>query len=150
MKPNLDQWLAQHGGTVRPARPPEGLYARLKRVAELVHGAPEADEHLPRVLWRDGDGRICGRVVRGKCVIGRQRDCDVRIDLPRVSRRHCEIWSEKSEVWIRDLGSTNLTWVNGRPINRPTALRDGDWIELGEVGMAFCAPEEMSVKAEQA
>jgi len=52
------------------------------------------------------------------CVIGRGEDCTVRLVAPEVSRRHAEIFPRDGAWWVRDLGSSNGTLVNGRPIAR--------------------------------
>jgi hypothetical protein len=65
----------------------------------------------------------------GAVVIGRGRWCDVRIPSARVSRRHCCLILSGNEVFIRDLGSTNGTWINGRRVERGT-LRPGDEIKF--------------------
>jgi pSer/pThr/pTyr-binding forkhead associated (FHA) protein len=49
-------------------------------------------------------------------VVGRHRDCDARLDSPRVSRWHCCLTEVDGEVWVRDLGSTNGTWIDGRRV----------------------------------
>ena len=62
-------------------------------------------------------------------VVGRRHDCDVRVDSSRVSRRHCCLAMSRDEVVVRDLSSTNGTWVNGERIVAAAELRHGD--ELG-------------------
>jgi pSer/pThr/pTyr-binding forkhead associated (FHA) protein len=62
-------------------------------------------------------------------VVGRNHDCDVRVDSSRVSRRHCCLVLRHDEVVIRDLNSMNGTWVNGQPVEAAATLRHGD--ELG-------------------
>ena len=48
------------------------------------------------------------------CVIGRSRNCDVRIiDDDHLSRRHAALTCTDEDVVIIDLGSANGTWVNG-------------------------------------
>jgi pSer/pThr/pTyr-binding forkhead associated (FHA) protein len=49
-------------------------------------------------------------------VLGRHRWCDVRIQSVRVSRRHCCLILTRDKVFVRDLGSTNGTRINGRHI----------------------------------
>jgi pSer/pThr/pTyr-binding forkhead associated (FHA) protein len=53
---------------------------------------------------------------RGSILIGRHPECDVLLDSLRVSRRHCIITAEGGAVVVRDLGSTDGTWVNGRRV----------------------------------
>jgi pSer/pThr/pTyr-binding forkhead associated (FHA) protein len=58
-------------------------------------------------------------------LVGRDRRCDVRIESFRVSRRHCCIALDRDRVLVVDLGSTNGTRINGRPV-REGMLRPGD------------------------
>lgn len=51
-----------------------------------------------------------------------------------LSRRHAEIFIDNGQCYIRDLGSANGTWIDGRPIAHETvALRPGQQIWLGHV-----------------
>jgi pSer/pThr/pTyr-binding forkhead associated (FHA) protein len=58
-------------------------------------------------------------------LVGRHPACEVCLGSSRVSRRHCCLASGNGEVFIRDLGSTNGTWINGRRIG-VGELRPGD------------------------
>jgi hypothetical protein len=73
-----------------------------------------------------------------KAVLGRSRDCDVRIADENVSRRHAEIRHDDG-WWIVDLGSTNGTTVNGSRAKRER-LRDGDRITIGSTEIVFGTP----------
>ncbi len=53
---------------------------------------------------------------RRTVLIGRHPTCDVLLDSLRVSRRHCVVTSKRGAVVVRDLGSTNGTWINGRRV----------------------------------
>jgi CheY-like chemotaxis protein len=64
------------------------------------------------------------------CVLGRGRDCDHRLDDPRVSRRHCEFSLRGGRVWAEDLGSRNGTSLNGEPLVGARPLGDGDRLDL--------------------
>ena len=84
---------------------------------------------------------VGGRVVPlsgDRVVVGRSRECDVRVDDGNVSRRHFEIVHESPATWVVvDLGSTNGTEVNGRKVERRTALDDGDRITVGSTELVF-------------
>jgi hypothetical protein len=70
------------------------------------------------------------KVTRFPFRIGRMEANDVVIDDPTVSRFHAEIFKDGRHYYIRDLESTNGTFVNGNQI-RVKRLQDGDIITLG-------------------
>ncbi len=65
-------------------------------------------------------------------LVGRHIECDVRLDSPKVSRRHCCVAMAYDRVLIRDLGSRNGVRVNGRVVNE-ARLRFGDELAIGPV-----------------
>jgi pSer/pThr/pTyr-binding forkhead associated (FHA) protein len=71
-------------------------------------------------------------IQRPVILIGRHPECDIRIDSPKVSRRHCCLALAYDRVMIRDLGSRNGLRVNGRVVEE-TALRPGDEIAIGHI-----------------
>ena len=105
----------------------------------------EPDEHAEEARVEPEPERatltVGGRVVPiagERVVVGRSRECDVRVDDGNVSRRHFELVRESPETWVVvDLGSTNGTEVNGRKIERRTALDDGDRITVGSTELVF-------------
>lgn len=58
----------------------------------------------------------------------------------RVSRRHFEVRKEKGEVSIRDLGSTNGTWIDGEQVTGSRTLEPGSIIEVGSTLLLLEAP----------
>jgi len=70
--------------------------------------------------------------LSGDAVLGRQKDCTVRLTDTSVSRRHAQLRLQDDGLVIEDLGSANGTLVNGRLISEPTPLQDGDELTLGE------------------
>jgi DNA-binding winged helix-turn-helix (wHTH) protein len=73
----------------------------------------------------------------GPNVVGRDRECAVRIDSVTLSRRHAQVVVTNGEATVEDLGSKNGTRVNGQPVVEQVALRDGDQIEVGSVTMTY-------------
>jgi predicted component of type VI protein secretion system len=65
-------------------------------------------------------------------LIGRHLECDVRIDSPKVSRRHCCLAMAYDRVLIRDLGSRNGVRVNGRSIEE-ARLQANDELAIGPI-----------------
>ncbi len=66
-------------------------------------------------------------------VVGRRHDCDLRIPLPTISRRHFEISQNGESLKIRDLDSTGGTFVNGKRVNGDTVVKAGDYVRVGPV-----------------
>ncbi len=66
-----------------------------------------------------------------RAMLGRE-GCELWIEDPSVSRRHAEIYLEGDVVYIRDLGSSNGTWLNGQPLGPyPTPITPGATVHLG-------------------
>lgn len=64
-------------------------------------------------------------------LIGRAAECDIVLSGAAVSREHARIWWENGRCLVQDLGSTNGTRVNGKPITQ-AELAPGDEIQVGE------------------
>lgn len=73
----------------------------------------------------------------GGQIIGRGRTADVRIDALSISRLHARLTYEGVGASIEDLGSKNGSWVNGRRVEEPVPLVDGDEVRLGTVMLTF-------------
>jgi len=69
--------------------------------------------------------------------IGREADMDVVIDNVAVSRRQAEIRLDGGGWLLRDLGSGNGTFVNGRRVDGTAALKPGDEIAFGKYSLFF-------------
>jgi hypothetical protein len=97
---------------------------------------PEPEPEPPRKRFTvtiDGKRR---ELATERAVLGRSRDCEVRVSDLNVSRKHAEI-REQGDSWVLvDLGSTNGTLLNGRKIDREP-LSDGDTITVGSTEIVF-------------
>src|SRR5580658_9376203 len=69
--------------------------------------------------------------------IGSHPKNDVVVDDTTVSRRHATITRKADGFELADLGSTNGTFINGRRLTEPVALKSGDQIKFGSVRFAF-------------
>jgi hypothetical protein len=97
--------------------------------------------HPAQRPWLDVDGDqypLLGAIT----VLGRDNTADVILDDPGISRQHTEIRvtsdGPRLVANIRDLGSTNGTFVNGERINSQR-LADGDRINVGRTALIFRA-----------
>ena len=65
--------------------------------------------------------------------LGRHDDCVIRIKSAQVSRRHCEFFEVGGQLMLRDLGSSNGTYVNGKRVTGEQSLKHGDELTVGAV-----------------
>jgi pSer/pThr/pTyr-binding forkhead associated (FHA) protein len=103
------------------------------REARSSRARPETGAQLLMLL---PDGR---RITLGTGIniVGRDRDADVHVDDPSVSRRHARIVVEGDTVNVEDLESKNGTRVGGVPVSRPTRLAVGDVVTFGGIDARF-------------
>ena len=89
-------------------------------------------------------GRVC-HVQRTQPVTIGRRDAELELNDSRVSRKHARIAFAAGQWWVEDLGSSNGTWVNAQRIATPTALGEGDQLQIGRfrlvVGHVAAEPE---------
>ena len=76
-------------------------------------------------------------------IIGNSPDCDVVVNSPIASARHCQLTQLADGFLLSDLGSSNGTHVNGRRITAATRLNPGDSITLGR-SVSFQWPPELT------
>lgn len=74
-------------------------------------------------------------LVRAITVLGRGTEADIRVEDPGVSRKHCEIVVGNPAL-VRDLNSTNGTFVNGERIGE-LALEDGSVVKIGGTSLVY-------------
>ena len=87
-----------------------------------------------KLLVRGGkhDGRSIP-LPKGRFLIGREQDCNLRPASDLVSRHHCVFHVDDFTVRLRDLGSTNGTLVNGQPLSGEKGLKAGDKVVVGRL-----------------
>jgi hypothetical protein len=69
-----------------------------------------------------------------RVLIGRDAACGLASNEPSLSRRHAEVSFVGEALVIRDIGSSNGTWVDGEPVTaEPVTLRPGQQIFLGHI-----------------
>jgi hypothetical protein len=148
MRTDDDLAIGEFGIATRTAQPEDGAAApppqveagatmiyRSRAHVETQAATPEelgVERELVTLTIGDEQHTIDSRRV----VLGRSRECDVRVDDPNVSRRHAEVRQEDATYWLVDLDSTNGTQLNGRKITR-AKLSDGDRIRLGDTQVVF-------------
>jgi predicted component of type VI protein secretion system len=82
--------------------------------------------------------------VRLPIMLGRGEEAKFRIQHDLVSRRHCEFFERQGQVYVRDLGSTNGTFLNDEqvPASTKTAVSPGAVVRVG--GLSFAVDYQPS------
>ncbi|MCL4303704.1 MAG: PD40 domain-containing protein [Anaerolineae bacterium] len=110
---------------------------------EKQHGAATQVEpsRAPRLEVIRGEN--VGETFKVKLTtrIGRERDNDIVILDPKMSRYHAQISMEAGQWLLADLGSSNRTFLNGVAISEPTPVKEGDRISLGETELVLKMPD---------
>jgi hypothetical protein len=74
--------------------------------------------------------------VSNGVTVGRVAGCDIVINDAKASRRHARFVVESGVVEIEDLGSSNGTLLNSKPVTR-RLLRDGDQVQIGKTIITY-------------
>ena len=80
-------------------------------------------------------------------LVGRNEDCLVQNTDASVSRYHARIEFRNGTYHVTDLGSTNRTFINRKPLMRgqPYEIHDGDEIRLGNIILKVILSDELSL-----
>lgn len=82
---------------------------------------------------------------RPRVILGRADDNDIVVDDSYASRAHAEVAREGHHFVVRDLDSTNGTFVNGRRLTAPHVLSHSDEIRIGSARFTFIDPDVTAV-----
>ena len=93
------------------------------------------------VMLRVLEGREVGRgypIHQTPVSLGRDALCDISILDQRMSRQHAMLFYFPPDFYLKDLGSTNGSFVNDKRINQ-TLIKNGDHLKLGATVLEFIA-----------
>ncbi|MEM7437198.1 MAG: GGDEF domain-containing protein [Myxococcota bacterium] len=79
-------------------------------------------------------------------IIGRSPQCEIQIDQESISRNHCRIRHHEGEFRVRDLDSTNGTYVNDDLVEAEGRLRHGDQLKVGRTILKFIVGDDIEVQ----
>ncbi|HLJ10239.1 MAG TPA: FHA domain-containing protein, partial [Planctomycetaceae bacterium] len=94
------------------------------------------------------EGRQQGKTIPlnvRQFLIGREQDCHLRPNSDLVSRHHCVFTVDDFTVRLRDLGSTNGTFVNGERIQGQVVLNPGDHVAVGKLSFEIVVKKAAAV-----
>jgi predicted component of type VI protein secretion system len=81
-----------------------------------------------------GQGPHKGRVIpvsTPQFLVGRDSKCHLRPASQTISKRHCEVLNREDRWFVRDLHSTNGTFINDEQVTGERELHDGDVLKVG-------------------
>ncbi|KAJ6668983.1 hypothetical protein lerEdw1_007792 [Lerista edwardsae] len=83
------------------------------------------------VIKRNGTDGTHFPLTANSCLFGRKKECDIRIQLPQVSKEHCKIEvNENKEAMLINLSAVNPTQLNGSILQHPTCLKHKDVLTI--------------------
>jgi pSer/pThr/pTyr-binding forkhead associated (FHA) protein len=98
----------------------------------------------PFLKFEDGVGREIPLISGNVWKIGRTEQNTVVLSDDMVSRNHVMIQHEGGQFYLIDMGSRNGSFVNGRRLTAPVALREGDRLSFGEARLCFRNPARVA------
>jgi pSer/pThr/pTyr-binding forkhead associated (FHA) protein len=101
------------------------------------------------VLLKKNGSKKTFRLPDSVTVIGRRSNCDLYIPLTSVSRKHCQLNRHEAVLKIRDLGSRNGTYLNGKRVDE-AVIQAGDNVKVGPLTFTLQIdgqPEEIGASA---
>jgi len=100
---------------------------------------------VARLVFFSGpyQGKSVG-IPQGKTItLGRNRDLELSLPDSKLSRRHCQIGFRDEHYVLKDLKSTNGTFVNGERLDGEAVLNDFDRIVIGDIEIEFHHSEKV-------
>jgi pSer/pThr/pTyr-binding forkhead associated (FHA) protein len=104
------------------------IVAARPRVRSADAGLLSPVETVIRVVELGRERRFEGTAP---LLIGRDRDAQLVLADSEVSRRHARLETQDGTVFLRDLGSSNGTFLNGRRLTSAIEVREGDAVDVG-------------------
>src|SRR5438132_1830534 len=93
-----------------------------------------------RLIPLDGSPAI--EITKDVTVVGRREECDLLLPHKSISKMHCVIVKTDGLLFLRDLGSTNGTRVNGQRVRRAALLPNDQLAIAAQKFRVFLGPEE--------
>jgi ABC-type multidrug transport system ATPase subunit len=109
------------------------------RIDDLVNRNSEGISMVYSVIKGEGNQKWRHYFINDSqsITIGRTEDNSIAVKHSSVSRKHAEIVKKASGFFLRDLGSTNGTFLNGSAVSTEEELREGDVIFIGNTKFIF-------------
>jgi pSer/pThr/pTyr-binding forkhead associated (FHA) protein len=98
---------------------------------------------LPQWQVKATTGAMAGKLfpIDGTKIVGRDPGCDIIVTGTHVSRRHAELSIRGGQLWVKDLGSSNGSFVNGKR-NEEVILKNGDEVKFDAMTFRVVGPAD--------
>ena len=104
---------------------------------------------MSQLILKTPDGKKeIHQIKSGTILLGRKGPANIILNKPNVSSRHAQIIAENETIVIKDLQSSNGTYVNKKRISEQQ-LSDGDTIRIGDFTLIFQENGDTAAKAEE-
>ncbi len=106
---------------------------QLSQAVQTGEPGNSGKESTPQWTLEGFSGKFKGKSypIKGKMTVGREQSCDICIDSKMISKKHAEISPGDGVLELKDLGSTNGTFVNGTRV-QATFLKSGDRLSFDQ------------------
>lgn len=119
-------------------------------LSQAINREQEKPAH-PQWQIKAMTGTTSGKMylVDGTKVIGRDPGCDIIISGPHVSRRHAELSIRSGSLWMKDLGSSNGSFLNGKR-SEESVLKNGDEVKFDAMTFRIVGPANAEESVDEA
>jgi serine phosphatase RsbU (regulator of sigma subunit) len=95
---------------------------------------------MPKLVLLQGGQAIPYNLTEEATVLGRLPECTIQLQSNMVSRRHAEVFLNEGKYYVKDLGSGNGTFLNGKKLESDAELTHNDRLKLGPMLFRFDDP----------
>jgi diguanylate cyclase (GGDEF)-like protein len=119
-------------------------------MTDVVKRPPAAQDACLVVIYGEDLGRRHPLDRESAVVVGRSSKATIQIDQESISRNHAEVSLRDNAFAVRDLGSTNGTYVNDEHVDGYRQLRDGDLLKVGHTIFKFLSGNNVEASYHEA
>lgn len=104
---------------------------------------PEAPPTPSEWSLKANNAALASRVfpLKGTTVVGRSGECDIHLAVAHLSRRHAQLQVIEGLLYVKDLGSANGTFLNGKPVSE-ARVRRGDELRFDTLAFGVLGPSD--------
>ena len=119
------------------------LFLNLRYILAMLLKKEREDTDTVWFLESQGEpgGSYTIPIDKDPFMVGRKQDCDLILQAPEVSRNHARLYRKSGCLYVKDLRSTNGTFVNKKRVDSEYPVRNGDVLRFGSLMFRICLRE---------